>query len=88
MSDQELLQAGNWHAARHGLNRTLLDPYGHPHSSGDVLCSLLRHVTPALEEAGDLRQVSALVHRLLREGTPPTASVAPGPKADCPDCST
>ncbi|WP_327250287.1 carboxylate-amine ligase [Streptomyces sp. NBC_01244] len=70
MSDQELLQAGNWHAARHGLNRTLLDPYGHPHSSGDVLCSLLRHVTPALEEAGDLRQVSALVHRLLREGTP------------------
>lgn len=66
----ELLHAGNWHAARHGLNGTLLDPQGRPHSSGDVLCSLLHHITPALEDAGDLRQVSALVHRLLREGTP------------------
>ncbi|MFD7029576.1 glutamate--cysteine ligase [Streptomyces sp. NPDC059917] len=68
--DPELLQAGTWHAARYGLNGTLTDPYGHPHSSGDTLCSLLRHITPALEAAGDLRQVSALVHRLLREGTP------------------
>ncbi|MFF1411490.1 glutamate--cysteine ligase [Streptomyces sp. NPDC058289] len=68
--DPELLQAANWHAARHGLNGTLVDPYGRPHSSGDVLCSLLRHITPALEDAGDLREVSALVHRLLQEGTP------------------
>ncbi|MFD3547318.1 glutamate--cysteine ligase [Streptomyces sp. NPDC058655] len=66
----ELLQAGNWHAARHGLNGTLVDPQGRPRSSGDVLCSLLRHITPALEDAGDLREVSALVHRLLRDGTP------------------
>ncbi|MFD9304013.1 glutamate--cysteine ligase [Streptomyces sp. NPDC060048] len=66
----ELLQASNWHAARHGLNGTLVDPLGHPHSSGDVLCSLLQHITPALEDAGDLRGVSALVHRLLQVGTP------------------
>ncbi|MER5727269.1 glutamate--cysteine ligase [Streptomyces sp. NPDC002138] len=66
----ELVQAGNWHAARHGLNGTLVDRYGHPHSSGDVLCALLTHITPALEESGDLRQVSGLIHRLLREGTP------------------
>ncbi|MFE9844058.1 carboxylate-amine ligase [Streptomyces goshikiensis] len=66
----ELVRAGTWHAARYGLNSTLLDPLGHPHTSGDVLCSLLLHITPALEEAGDFRQVSALVHRLLREGTP------------------
>ncbi|MCP3754607.1 glutamate--cysteine ligase [Streptomyces sp. TBY4] len=70
VSDPELVQAGNWHAARYGLNRTLVDPYGHPHSSGDVLCSLLRHITPALDDAGDLREVSGLVHRLLQEGTP------------------
>ncbi|MET9887570.1 glutamate--cysteine ligase [Streptomyces sp. NPDC006430] len=70
LSPQELLQAGDWHAARHGLNSTLVDPHGHPHSSGDVLCSLLRHITPALEDAGDLREVSSLVHRLLQEGTP------------------
>lgn len=67
----ELLQAANWHAARHGLNGTLVDPHhGRPASSGDVLGSLLRHITPALEEAGDLREVGALVHRLLQEGTP------------------
>ncbi|QEU77426.1 carboxylate-amine ligase [Streptomyces subrutilus] len=66
----ELLQAANWHAARYGLNGTLVDPHGRSRSSGDVLCSLLGHITAALEDAGDLRQVSALVHRLLREGTP------------------
>ncbi|MGW5849107.1 carboxylate-amine ligase [Streptomyces sp. NPDC055254] len=66
----ELVQAGNWHAARHGLNGTLVDILGRPHSSGDVLYALLRHLTPALEDAGDLRGVSALVHRLLQVGTP------------------
>ncbi|MFD3471104.1 glutamate--cysteine ligase [Streptomyces sp. NPDC058682] len=70
VSRPELLQAGTWYAARHGLNSTLVDPRGHPHSSGDVLGSLLHHITPALEDAGDLREVSALVHRLLQEGTP------------------
>ncbi|MFE7547485.1 carboxylate-amine ligase [Streptomyces gardneri] len=66
----ELTQASNWHAARHGLNGTLLDPLGRPHSSGDVLFMLLRHITPALEDAGDLRGVSGLVNRLLEVGTP------------------
>ncbi|MEX0172972.1 carboxylate-amine ligase [Streptomyces sp. LMG1-1-1.1] len=66
----ELAQAANWHAARHGLNGILLDPLGCPHRSGDVLYDLLRHITPALEEAGDLRGVSGLAHRLLRLGTP------------------
>ncbi|CAM5293508.1 putative glutamate--cysteine ligase 2 [Streptomyces avidinii] len=66
----ELLHAGTWHAARHGLNGTLVDPLGRPQSSGDVLYGLLRHITPALEDAGDLRGVSALVHRLLQVGTP------------------
>ncbi|MEU8460540.1 glutamate--cysteine ligase [Streptomyces sp. NPDC029003] len=66
----ESAQAGNWHAARYGLDSALLDPRGPARGGGDVLSSLLRHLTPALEEAGDLRQVGALVHRLRREGTP------------------
>ncbi|WP_411104082.1 glutamate--cysteine ligase [Streptomyces sp. cmx-4-9] len=66
----ELVQASTWHAARYGLNGTLVDPGGLARSSGDVLCALLHHLTPALEDSGDLRQVSGLVHRLLQEGTP------------------
>ncbi|MFE0583229.1 glutamate--cysteine ligase [Streptomyces sp. NPDC058874] len=66
----ELLQAANWHAARHGLNSTLVDPKGRCRSSGDVLSSLLAHVAPALAESGDEREVASLVHRLLQEGTP------------------
>ncbi|WP_420078408.1 carboxylate-amine ligase [Streptomyces sp. JL4002] len=66
----ELLQAANWHAARHGLDTTLVDPEGRRRSSGDVLCALLAHVAPALEESGDDREVGSLVHRLLQEGTP------------------
>ncbi|MFD6984420.1 glutamate--cysteine ligase [Streptomyces sp. NPDC059956] len=68
--DPEVLQAANWHAARYGLNGTLMGPDGRPRSSGDALCALMRHITPALEDSGDLREVSALSHRLLREGTP------------------
>lgn len=66
----EIVQAATWHAARHGLSSTLLDPEGRPRSSGDVLSLLLRHIGPALEESGDHREVSSLVHRLLRRGTP------------------
>ncbi|MFF3314892.1 glutamate--cysteine ligase [Streptomyces sp. NPDC003035] len=66
----ELLQASNWHAARHGLSGLLVDPAGRARQAGDVLCALLDHITPALDEAGDTREVTSLVHRLLQEGTP------------------
>jgi carboxylate-amine ligase len=66
----ELLHAANWHAARYGLGGTLVDPRGVSRRAGDVVAALLDHITPALEENGDLREVSALVHRLLRDGTP------------------
>lgn len=66
----ELLQAANWCAARHGLSDLLMDPEGRSRRAGDVLCRLLDSVAPALEEAGDARQVTSLVHRLLQEGTP------------------
>ncbi|MEU6485764.1 glutamate--cysteine ligase [Streptomyces sp. NPDC046887] len=65
----ELLQAANWHAARHGLSGQLIDPGGTARQSGDVLAMLLGHLMPALEESGDAREVSALVHRLLQQGT-------------------
>ncbi|MFG2972199.1 glutamate--cysteine ligase [Streptomyces sp. NPDC048331] len=68
--EPEILHAANWHAARHGLNGTLVGRDGRPHSSGDALCALFQHITPVLEESGDLREVNALVHRMLRDGTP------------------
>ncbi|MCH0543306.1 glutamate--cysteine ligase [Streptomyces sp. MUM 203J] len=66
----ERLQAANWYAARHGLSDLLMDPQGRCRRAGDVLCLLLDAVTPALEETGDTRAVTSLVHRLLQEGTP------------------
>ncbi|MFB6625702.1 glutamate--cysteine ligase [Streptomyces sp. NPDC056374] len=66
----ELVQAATWRAARHGLNGTLPDSLGRPRGSDDALEALLRHITPALEDAGDLRVVSGLLHRLRQVGTP------------------
>ncbi|MFE6197830.1 glutamate--cysteine ligase [Streptomyces sp. NPDC057838] len=65
----ELLQAAMWHAARHGLEDTLIAPDGTPQRAGDMLYELLRYVTPALDASGDARQVTSLVHRLLQDGT-------------------
>lgn len=66
----EQLQAANWYAARHGLTDLLMDPEGRCRRAGDVLCMLLDFLAPALGEAGDAREVTSLVHRLLQEGTP------------------
>ncbi|CAL9280320.1 Putative glutamate--cysteine ligase 2 [Streptomyces sp. SudanB25_2051] len=65
----ERLQAANWYAARYGLSELLIDPEGRARRAGDVLVRLLDSVTPALEEAGDTREVTSLVHRLLQQGT-------------------
>jgi len=65
----ELLQAANWHAALHGLSGSLVDREGRLRSAGDVLSRLMDHIAPALDDLGDSREVTALVHRLLREGT-------------------
>jgi carboxylate-amine ligase len=66
----ELLHAANWHAARHGLGGTLIDPHGGSRRAGELVAALLDHVEPDLAAAGDTREVGSLVHRLLREGTP------------------
>ncbi|MFG1664642.1 glutamate--cysteine ligase [Streptomyces sp. Y7] len=65
----ELLRAGLWHAARHGLNDTLVDLERNTRPAEEALFELLRHVTPALDAAGDTRQVTAGCRRLLQEGT-------------------
>ncbi|MFF3848245.1 glutamate--cysteine ligase [Streptomyces sp. NPDC002328] len=65
----ELLQAAMWHAARHGLSDALIDPGGGRNRAGDVLYELVRRIAPALEAAGDTREVTALIHRLLQDGT-------------------
>ncbi|MET9966044.1 glutamate--cysteine ligase [Streptomyces sp. NPDC006356] len=67
--DPELLRAAMWHAARHGLAATLVDPGGTSRRAADVLRQLLRHIAPALDASDDTRQVTALTDRLLRNGT-------------------
>ncbi len=66
----ELLRAARWHAARHGLAETLLDPRSRclcP--AADVLDALVAHVREALDDAGDLDLVRDGVARVLRDGT-------------------
>ncbi|PWI09964.1 carboxylate--amine ligase [Streptomyces sp. NWU339] len=65
----EMMQAAMWQAARHGLNGDLIDPTGRRRRAGDVVYGLLDHVGPALDAAGDTREVTSLVHRLLQQGT-------------------
>ncbi|HZF87830.1 glutamate--cysteine ligase [Streptomyces sp.] len=67
--DPELLKAAMWQAARHGLSGELIDPEGRRCRAGDVVYQLLERISPALEEAGDTREVTALVHRLMQHGT-------------------
>ncbi|MFG2292124.1 glutamate--cysteine ligase [Streptomyces sp. NPDC048603] len=65
----EMLQAANWHAARHGLGGGLLTPCGTLVSAEAAVRGLVSHVSPLLVESGDRREVCALAERLLREGT-------------------
>ncbi|MCW2868787.1 MAG: ybdK 2 [Streptomyces oryziradicis] len=68
--EQEIVHAAGWHAARHGLNDVLVDPHsGRPRPAREVVESLLEHLTPALDEAGDTVRVTSSVHRLLDQGT-------------------
>ncbi|MFF8844198.1 glutamate--cysteine ligase [Streptomyces sp. NPDC015127] len=66
----EVMQAANWQAARHGLGGSLIMAAGERRSAGDVVAQLMEHITPALDAAGDTREVVSLVHRLLQQGTP------------------
>jgi carboxylate-amine ligase len=66
----ELLRVAAWRAARTGLSGDLISPVtGRPEPAADVVRSLVRHVSPALDRAGDLERVTARVEAVLEEGT-------------------
>ena len=66
----EVLRLASWQAAKSGLDGPLLlPPTLHPGKPVDVLNALVKHVTPALEDTGDLGLVNELVTALLGRGT-------------------
>ncbi|MGW5262222.1 carboxylate-amine ligase [Microbispora sp. NPDC004025] len=66
----ELLRAAYWQSARDGLDGHGIDPLtGVRRPARDLADALLRHVTPALEETGDLAEVTARLKVLYAAGT-------------------
>jgi carboxylate-amine ligase len=65
-----LLRVASWRAGRSGLGGELVHPRtGRPAPAAGVLAALLDHVRPALDDAGDLEEVSDGLAALLRRGT-------------------
>jgi carboxylate-amine ligase len=65
-----VLTAAGWHAARHGLADTLVDPRaGKAVGAAQAAQALLDHVTPALRRLGDEHRVGEGLRRLLDGGT-------------------
>jgi carboxylate-amine ligase len=68
--DAEVLDAAVWQAGRQGMEGQLIDPMaGILLPAGTVLDQLLRHIRPALEEAGDAEWVDASLAEVRAEGT-------------------
>jgi carboxylate-amine ligase len=66
----ELLRAAKWRAARHGLEADLVDVLaGRARPAAELVGAFLEEVRPALEEAGDLEEVTGLVRATLAGGT-------------------
>jgi glutamate---cysteine ligase / carboxylate-amine ligase len=66
----EVLRLAAWRASRYGMEGDLLDPRTwRPAAAADVLDALVAHVTPALEDARDLRLVRELLDGVLHRGT-------------------
>ncbi|HEY6708904.1 MAG TPA: carboxylate-amine ligase [Actinomycetota bacterium] len=66
----ELLRAAKWRAARHGLEADLVDVLaGQARPAAELVKAFLAEVRPALEEAGDLEEVTELVRATLAGGT-------------------
>jgi carboxylate-amine ligase len=64
-----MLRLAMWRAAHDGLDGDLLDPRTmRPQRADAVLRSLLDHVRPALEEHGDLDEVSSRLAEVRRRG--------------------
>lgn len=66
----EVLRLAAWRAGRSGLDDHLLDPSTwRPAPAAAVITRLVDHVSPALEDSGDLTLVRALATTILRRGT-------------------
>lgn len=65
----ELVEIAMWQAARYGLSGDLITPDGGRCRADDAVFQLLEHVSSALAASGDTEGVTALVRRLLRQGT-------------------
>ncbi len=66
----ELLRSATWRAARSGLGGELVDPLAWTaRPAREVLQTLLTHLTPALEDAGDHALVDDLLADIVRDGT-------------------
>ena len=66
----ELLRAAKWRAARHGLDADLVDVLaGRARPAAELVGAFLEAVGPALEEAGDLEEVTGLVRATVAGGT-------------------
>jgi carboxylate-amine ligase len=66
----ELLRLAAWRAARSGLDDVLLDPCTwRPAPAAEVLERFVSHVSPALEDSGDLPEVRERLAAVLRRGT-------------------
>jgi glutamate---cysteine ligase / carboxylate-amine ligase len=75
----ELLRLAAWRAGRSGVDGVLLNPCTwRPVPAREVLDQLVRHVAPALEEAGDLPRVQELLSGVFHRGTGARAQRAAG----------
>ena len=67
--DTDVVQTLLWSAARWGMDAVLVHPVsGEPIDARSAIELLLRVITPALEESGDLAFVNEHLARVLREG--------------------
>lgn len=68
--EPELLDAALWHASRDGIRGRLVDPGSRDLAPAWVVTdALLRHVSDALDDAGDRPRVVELLDRLWQDGT-------------------
>jgi glutamate---cysteine ligase / carboxylate-amine ligase len=66
----ELIRAATWRAARYGVGGELIDlEAGEALPAGEVINRFLARLRPALEELGDWAEVSALVGKVMKDGT-------------------
>jgi carboxylate-amine ligase len=64
------LRLASWQAGRYGLDGDLLDPLtGRPRAAFDVVLALLDHLSPVLQEQGELGTVEFLLFQVVARGS-------------------